>query len=298
MRHLLGAALALLAASPLCAQATISPLPTPPSRNDPNNFSARADAFLAALPGMASQMNTVAAQTAAAANSAINAPGTSGQSGTSLPIGIGGKALVIQAGKAFVVGQFVQIASVTSPTNYMNGQITGYDASSGTLTVNVSYAAGSGSFASWNVALSTPVDPSRFAQVAGGTFTGAISAPGMTSTGGFGVNGNSTFNGEVSFRSAAAVAGGFQVNGTSSFNGRAGFTGGLDAAGPISREVNNFIDQDGSGMPIWVVKNGSFMRYDRINDKFVWVINNVVVMSVDGGGNLALRGGVYPNGNP
>jgi hypothetical protein len=36
---------------------TITPLPTPPSRQDPVNFSARADAFLAALPTMVTEFN-------------------------------------------------------------------------------------------------------------------------------------------------------------------------------------------------------------------------------------------------
>jgi|GEM_PF-2696971 len=35
----------------------LTPLPTPPSRDDPANFSARADAFLAALPGLVDEFN-------------------------------------------------------------------------------------------------------------------------------------------------------------------------------------------------------------------------------------------------
>jgi hypothetical protein len=41
---------------------SITVLPTPPSRADPNNFDARADAFLGALPTMQTQMNTWAGQ--------------------------------------------------------------------------------------------------------------------------------------------------------------------------------------------------------------------------------------------
>jgi hypothetical protein len=41
---------------------SITVLPTPPSRADPDNFDARADAFLGALPTMQSQMNTWAGQ--------------------------------------------------------------------------------------------------------------------------------------------------------------------------------------------------------------------------------------------
>lgn len=38
----------------------ITPLPTPPSRNDPTNFSTRADAFLGALPTFATEANALA----------------------------------------------------------------------------------------------------------------------------------------------------------------------------------------------------------------------------------------------
>ena len=41
---------------------SITVLPTPPSRADPDNFDARADAFLGALPTMQTQMNTWAGQ--------------------------------------------------------------------------------------------------------------------------------------------------------------------------------------------------------------------------------------------
>lgn len=38
----------------------ITPLPTPPSRDDPANFAARGDAFLGALPDFASEANALA----------------------------------------------------------------------------------------------------------------------------------------------------------------------------------------------------------------------------------------------
>lgn len=40
---------------------TITALPTPPSRDDPNNFATRADAFLGALPDFATEANALAA---------------------------------------------------------------------------------------------------------------------------------------------------------------------------------------------------------------------------------------------
>ena len=41
---------------------TITALPTPPSRSDPTNFDTRADAFLGALPTLATEVNTWAGQ--------------------------------------------------------------------------------------------------------------------------------------------------------------------------------------------------------------------------------------------
>ena len=48
----------------------ITPLPTPPSRDDPTNFAARADAFLGALPTFATQANALAVDVNADAVSA------------------------------------------------------------------------------------------------------------------------------------------------------------------------------------------------------------------------------------
>ena len=48
----------------------ITPLPTPPSRSDPTNFSARGDAFLSALPTFATEANALAVAVNADAASA------------------------------------------------------------------------------------------------------------------------------------------------------------------------------------------------------------------------------------
>lgn len=48
----------------------ITPLPTPPSRDDPTNFSARGDAFLGALPAFANEANALAVDVNADAASA------------------------------------------------------------------------------------------------------------------------------------------------------------------------------------------------------------------------------------
>lgn len=166
------------------APTPITPLPTAPSRADPANFPARADAFLTALGTFGSQLNAnasaafgnaseaataannaaasqtsaVASATAAAASAvtAVNAPGTSGTSTTSLTIGTGSKTFTTQTGKAWVVGQFVTVASTASPTNFMYGQITAYNSGTGSMTVSVLSVGGSGTLASWTIGLGGP----------------------------------------------------------------------------------------------------------------------------------------------
>ena len=187
--------------------ATISPLPTPPSRQDPANFTSRADQFLAALPTFATEANNLAAEvntkateaansatdaansaTAAAnsatqaansasaaatsAASAINSPGTSATSTTSLSVSIGSKSLTVQTGKAFVVGQPVMIARTSAPsTTWMHGKITSYNSSTGALVVNAELATGSGTFTDWTISLSGPSIPRR--QINGTLFDGS-----------------------------------------------------------------------------------------------------------------------------
>lgn len=54
----------------------ITALPTPPSRDDPTNFSSRADAFLAALPTFATEANVLAVTVNSDAATATSASGT------------------------------------------------------------------------------------------------------------------------------------------------------------------------------------------------------------------------------
>lgn len=123
-------------------------LPTPPSRDDPANFSARADAFLAALPAFGDGANAL--------EQSLQMVATTGTSTTSLAIGTGSKTLTTQAGKAWVVGAFVYIASSASVANLMFGQITAYNSETGSLTVNVLSYTGSGTLAAWSIGLSVP----------------------------------------------------------------------------------------------------------------------------------------------
>lgn len=60
----------------------ITPLPTPPSRDDPTNFATRADAFLTALPTFATETNATAVAVDASALAASNSATTAGTQAT------------------------------------------------------------------------------------------------------------------------------------------------------------------------------------------------------------------------
>lgn len=172
---------------------SITALPDAPATTDPANFDTEADAFVASLATLRSEINTWAGQantvagevstnatnadadaTAAAASqvaaaasaaSAVAAPGTSATSTTSLTIGTGSQSLTIQTGKSFVVGMAVVIAYTTSPGNYMHGYITSYNSGTGALVVTVTTTAGSGTQAAWTVSLSSPVMAAALASI-------------------------------------------------------------------------------------------------------------------------------------
>ncbi len=121
-------------------------LPTPPSRDDPVNFAARADAFLAALPAWADAANAL--------EQSLQLTATTGTSTTSLAVGTGSKTLTTQAGKAWAVGSFVYVVSAASVANLMIGQVTSYNSTTGALTFNVTGSSGSGTIANWVIGLS------------------------------------------------------------------------------------------------------------------------------------------------
>lgn len=127
----------------------------------------------------------------AAALTAVNAPGTSATSASNLTVGTGAQSLVIQAGKSLVAGMALQIASTASPTNWMHGIITAYNAGTGALDVAVTYVSGAGTFAAWTVSLSAPVRPifhpwmiktAAYAAVAGDRIQADTSAVGFPIT--------------------------------------------------------------------------------------------------------------------
>lgn len=203
----------------------ITALPAPPTRSDATNFNARADAFLSALPtfateanSLASEVNGYASNAAASAATATNAPGTSATSTTSLAIGTGTKALTVQTGKAFVVGQWVTVTSTATPVNWMHGQITAYTSGTGALTVNVTAVGGSGTYAAWTIGLSAPsqssaallstssyADPAWLTSLAASKLTGTIAiAAGGT---GAGTGADARTNLDVPSRSGVGASG-------------------------------------------------------------------------------------------
>lgn len=95
---------------------------------------------------------SVANYVATAATSALGGATTNSTSSTSLTIGTGSKALTLaETGKAYVVGQYVIIASTANPANKMVGQVTAF--SGVTLTVNVASVTGSGTIAAWSISV-------------------------------------------------------------------------------------------------------------------------------------------------
>lgn len=96
--------------------------------------------------GSATITGTTPAQTL---NLTLPVTAHSGTSATSFAIGTGSKAFTTQAGVAFVVGDFVRIASRANGANYMAGSVTAYSGT--TLTVNVTETGGSGTFTDWNI---------------------------------------------------------------------------------------------------------------------------------------------------
>lgn len=130
---------------------TISTLPTAPSRsNTPATFNALADAFIGALTTFQSELNTWSA----ALPATVNGIDYNGTSTTSVAIATGSKTFTTQTGKNFQIGQAVRVAYTTTPANYMDGQVTAYNTSTGSLTVNVTAVGGTGTQALWTISLS------------------------------------------------------------------------------------------------------------------------------------------------
>jgi hypothetical protein len=142
---------------------TISPLPTAPTRDmAPDVFVPAADAFIGALPGFRTDLNAFGAALVTAAAAA----NYSTVSTSSLAIGTGSKTFAAEAGKMFVVGQYVMAASAADPTKWMHGQVTAYSFSTGSLTVNVDLVGVGGTVNDWSIGLSGPLPTTGWQTIA------------------------------------------------------------------------------------------------------------------------------------
>ena len=153
---------------------------------------------------------------------------TNSTSTTSLAIGTGSKSLtLVESGKAYIVGQYVIIASTASPSNNMVGQITSFSGTS--LIVNVTTIYGSGTISAWSISVTSA---GSYLPLSGGTMTGAITfAAGQTFAG--------------TATTATNVAGG--SNGTIPYQSASGTTQML-AVGTAGQ----LLQTNGAGTPTWV----------------------------------------------
>lgn len=127
----------------------ITPLPDPPSRSAPADFSPKADALLGALPQFVEQANAVAL--------AMNMNATTASSTTELTIGTGSRSFTVEASKSFLPGMSVKIARTAAPSNWMHGDVTSYNSATGALVVNVRNILGGGTYSDWTITLSAPI---------------------------------------------------------------------------------------------------------------------------------------------
>lgn len=108
---------------------------------------------------------------AAALTSANNAGTTiSATSTSSVAIGAGNKTFVVGTGKQFPVGVPVIAVNPAAPDNYVTGPVVSY--TGGNLVIGATDFGGTGTFASWNIAIAGVRGP--VGGTAGGTLTGAI----------------------------------------------------------------------------------------------------------------------------
>lgn len=77
-----------------------------------------------------------------------------GTSTNTLSVSLGSKTFTTQANLQFAVGSQITITATADLTKYMSGQVTAYNSTSGSITVNVTNVSGSGSFSSWSLTLS------------------------------------------------------------------------------------------------------------------------------------------------
>lgn len=125
---------------------TLPPTPQPSTSLGRDEFIDAMDEFVAWMYTAVPEMD--------AAITALNLAATNGTSATSVAIGTGSKSFTANTGKSWVVGMTLKLAN--SATNWMLGEVSSYNPSTGALVVNVRRVMGSGTFASWTISLAPP----------------------------------------------------------------------------------------------------------------------------------------------
>lgn len=94
---------------------------------------------------------------ATSALTAVNAPGTAGTSTSSVTLSVGLKSIVTQTGKAWSVGQTVNLARTSAPTTSKAvATIAAYNSGTGAMDLNIAATAditGAGTFTDWTISL-------------------------------------------------------------------------------------------------------------------------------------------------
>lgn len=84
----------------------------------------------------------------------------SASSTTSVLVGTGTKTFTTDKAYRWSLGQWLIAAVPTAANNYMTGQVTAYNTTTGVVTVNVTLVGGSGTYSSWSISTCpAPVTP-------------------------------------------------------------------------------------------------------------------------------------------
>jgi len=98
----------------------MTPLPTPPSRNDPTNFATRADAFLGALPTFQTEANALEVAVDADAVAAAASAASAASSVTAAQAAAAGAAAAANVTKWVSGTTYTEGAVVWSPINFLS----------------------------------------------------------------------------------------------------------------------------------------------------------------------------------
>ena len=180
------------------------------------------------------------AAAASAASAAASAAAFAGTSTTSLLIALGSKTFTTQLTEAYTAGVWVTATSAANLANYMFGQVTSYNTGTGVLVVDVQVIGGSGTYADWNVSISSArgatgptgaTGTGITAQAVGFTVTGGTTAKtltvddDLTTTQAARRNAANTFTLAQEFATGSAIASAGTVNLDTATGNRAHITG-------------------------------------------------------------------------